>query len=351
ALRCYGFASPASAKSPLQSRTKRQLWFSAWLGSALVAFNLQILVWSHTGVSDMLLTGCMGTAMLCFFLGYASQNKPQHQHFLTLPRPWYLAFYLLISLAVLTKGPVGIVIPGLVIIAFLVYVGQFWAVVKEAQIITGGAIFLLITLPWYILVSLENSDYLASFFGYHNFERFTEVVNGHNAPWYFYFLVILVGFLPYSVYLPWGIVRLKFWRPSFWRRQPRSAQLSLFAMFWLVIIFAFFTLAVTKLPSYTLPLIPAAAIIVALLWSEQLTQSEPELKRPTRPSLLWSGILNILLMVAVAIALGIGPGLIGYDPAAPNLGTLFADTKLHRLGAAIWMSAAVGSIIVLLKNK
>ncbi len=338
-LKRYGFATPAMVKQGSGTRPQRQRWISAWLGSALVALNIQTLVWAHIGVSDMLLSGCMGCAILCFFLGYC--QKQGGGGWFTWPRAWYLAFYILISLAVLTKGPVGVVIPGIVIIPFLLYVGRLWEVVKEAGLVVGSLIFSLITIPWFVLVSLRNPDYIDSFFGYHNFERFTDVVNNHSAPWYFYFLVVLVGFAPHSIYLPKAILRLQFWRPSFWRKQPRSAQLSLFALFWFTAIFLFFTVAVTKLPSYTLPLLPAASILVALLGSEELTKVRQQHQAKPSWSLLISNLINILFLCVLGAALFYGPNFIGYDPAAPNLGKLFEQSGIPIVGGMIWLVTAL----------
>ncbi|PMB37666.1 glycosyltransferase, partial [Fischerella thermalis CCMEE 5319] len=270
-------------------------WLTAGVVAAVMALNPEMIVWGRTGVSDMLLTGCIGSALLCFFLGYASQEKSGiadreqggHGEYHTphtphtpptvpnphLPKKWYLACYVLIAGAILTKGPVGIVLPGLIISGFLLYLGKFREVMREMRLLLGMLIILVLSLPWYVLVTWRNGwNYINSFFGYHNIERFTEVVNGHTAPWYFYFLVVLLGFAPYSVYLPLSMARLKFWQRKYWCSQERSQQLGLFAFFWFVSIFGFFTIAVTKLPSYVLPLMPAAAILVGLLWSDLLKE-------------------------------------------------------------------------------
>ncbi|HAX90299.1 MAG TPA: hypothetical protein DCY91_29685, partial [Cyanobacteria bacterium UBA11370] len=57
---------------------EHQRWLSAWIGAALIALNPQTIVWARTGVSDMLLSGCMGTALLTFFIGYAQTKKTSH---------------------------------------------------------------------------------------------------------------------------------------------------------------------------------------------------------------------------------------------------------------------------------
>ncbi|MGA1625125.1 MAG: glycosyltransferase family 39 protein [Prochlorothrix sp.] len=260
---------PSTAPSNTSSRTSntsRSTWLAVWIGTAVMACNGEMMAWGRTGVSDMLLTGCMDGALLCFFGGYGAKHGKDR---------WYAAFYTCIGLAILAKGPVGIVVPGLIIIPFLLYTGQFLAVLKESRLIPGLIWIALITVPWYVLVIQANGQaYIDSFFGYHNFERFTQVVNQHSAPWHFYFWVVLLGFAPWSLYLPLvlGRLRLGHWRR--WQATPRQEHLGLFAGFWFLGIFLFFTIAVTKLPSYVLPLMPAAAILVALGWQEWLRPSD-----------------------------------------------------------------------------
>ncbi|EHC08674.1 ArnT family glycosyltransferase [Fischerella thermalis] len=368
-------------------------WLTAGVVAAVMALNPEMIVWGRTGVSDMLLTGCIGSALLCFFLGYASQEGSEigdreqggHGEYHTphtpptvpnphLPKKWYLACYILIAGAILTKGPVGIVLPGLIISAFLLYLGKFREVMREMRLLLGMLIILVLSLPWYVLVTWRNGwNYINSFFGYHNIERFTEVVNGHTAPWYFYFLVVLLGFAPYSVYLPLSMARLKFWQRNYWCSQERSQQLGLFAFFWFVSIFGFFTIAVTKLPSYVLPLMPAAAILVGLLWSDLLkehrlskqtdilTSHTPRramarlyITSPTPPlpsSLLWTGWVNVIFVSAIAVALFYVPRLLGADPAAPQFRQMLQQSGLTTLGSVIWLVCAVVLAVVILRRR
>jgi 4-amino-4-deoxy-L-arabinose transferase-like glycosyltransferase len=379
-LRYFGFATPAMAQSPQQATTQRQLWLSAWIGAALVAFNVQTLAWARQGVSDMLLSSCMGMALFCFFWGYANQlsvtsdqlpviseefrskyfplsplSSPtpplSHSPTLLLPNRWYLGFYILSALAVLTKGPIGIVIPGLIIISFVFYVGKLREVLQEMRVIIGGLIFLAICVPWYILVTLKNGDaFINSFFGYHNVERFTSVVNNHSAPWYFYFLIVLGLFAPWSIYLPVAIARLHFWKRSFWKRQSRQAHLGLFALIWFVDIFVFFTISVTKLPSYVLPLIPAAAILVSLVWSEELSRSFDE-KYPKRNAGFKSSIIfNIILLIILSVACFLIPSLVGSDTAMQYLSELIKQSGVPLWGGTIWAIAAIASSILFIKS-
>ncbi|MBC6417706.1 MAG: glycosyltransferase family 39 protein [Prochloron sp. SP5CPC1] len=341
ALMSFGFYTLLATQD---NKSKPKSFLLPCIGAALIALNSQTIVWARTGVSDMLLTSCMGISLLSFFLGYTFKDNITKKSW---EAPfWYLVCYIFLALSVLTKGPVGIVLPGLIIISFLLYTGNLTKVIKEMEIIKGLIIFMVMTLPWYILVIRQHGwDYINSFFGYHNFQRFTEVVNGHGASWYFYFLVVLVGFIPWSIYLPVAILRVKFWHRSWWCQQPRGSQLSLFAFFWFSGIFIFFTIAVTKLPSYTLPLLPASAILVALFWSEAISTANP--KRSMNRGLLISCVVNVIVLVILAIFFLKSPNFIGYDPAAPNLAELVALSGIPLRTAIIWGATAIAIALVL----
>lgn len=323
-------------------------WRKAVWGAAMVAFCGEMLAWGRVGVSDMLLNACMGCSLLCFFHGYAqSDNKPGRGI-------WYFAAYTWAALAVLTKGPIGLVLPGLIILAFLIYIGQFWTVLREMQIFGGLFWIFVITIPWYVLVIQANGDaYIQSFFGYHNFERFTRVVNNHGAPWYFYFLVVLVGFAPWSIYLPPALYRLRFWQWQRWRSSPRQAHLGIFAFFWFIGVFGFFTIAVTKLPSYVLPLMPAAAILVALYGQEEWTENTVSAGKhldhhsPKR-SLFWRIFPWINVGFLVILTLGFLLGTIWLqwikDPAMPNLPKDLDESGLLWRGGIILLITTIATI-------
>ncbi|NEP43210.1 MAG: glycosyltransferase [Okeania sp. SIO2H7] len=385
----------------------------------MIALNPETIAWGRIGVSDMLLTGCMCSALFAFFIGYASQadnhqisqvNHPQKQKnqqpknskilskkfssrqnknqlsIATKPHKinrWYLAFYILISLAVLAKGPIGIVLPALIIGSFLLYVGKFVQIWEEINIFRGSLIFFTITLPWYSLVTLVNGkEYIDSFFGYHNFERFTKVVNHHGAPWYFYFLVVLIGFAPWSIYLPIAIAKTKFWQRRYWCNKPRNEQLSLFAFFWFICIFIFFSVSATKLPSYVLPLMPAAAILIGLLWSDIIINRDlvpshtnkiandststfntsnnsvqPVAKFKRNNSKLISHFLsasivaNIIFLVILAIGIIFSFNWLDRDPAMPYFPELIRESGLLTRGGLILITAAVVVGFLLVKKQ
>lgn len=347
----WRFGPPTSlGQSHLRSRPTihqqdlaRSSWVSAWLGAAIFVFNPYTFFWGRVGYSDMLLNACLGGALLAFFFGYAHPERQVQVR-------WYLICYTLIALAVLTKGPVGIVLPGLIIGCFLLYLGKGWEVLREMQVLPGALIVLGLTVPWYVLVILANGRaYIDSFFGYHNLERFTSVVNQHSGPWYFHILVVLVGFIPWSVYLPAAIARIQVLNRRNWQAQPRSSHLGLFALVWFLVVLSFFTIAATKYFSYVLPLMPVAAILIALLWSDQITQAQTA--NPERPKILLSNLFNLGLFLALAVVSIYSPNWLGDDPSMPDLGLRLQQTHLPVLGAVVWVASAIAGGVLLLRRR
>lgn len=363
-LRQCGFASPSMLK---HTHFQRHLWISAWIGAAILALNAFFIAWARTGVSDMFLAASMTMGLLSFFLGYARGGSREQGagsreaednpiKFMILPHNrWYWAFYVFSALAVLAKGPVGIVLPIVIIGAFGLYVGKFWQILREIGIITGSLLFLAIALPWFVLViSANGSKYVDVFLGYHNLQRYTSVVSSHPGPIYYYVLVILLGFLPWSVYLPLAIARLRPQQRDFWRSTPRSAQLGIFCLVWLAVIFIFFSLSSTKLPSYILPLTPAAAILVTLLWSGRmgvdLISNRVEKKSKPDRGFVISAIVNIVILLILAVGSFLSPQLIGKDPATPYVAQVLQLSGLPVVSALIWGMGAIACILLLLKK-
>jgi 4-amino-4-deoxy-L-arabinose transferase-like glycosyltransferase len=341
-----GEKSHPHEESPISNTPSLQWhsWLVASLGAAMVALNPMTLFFGRTGYSDMLLSACMGGGLLAFFIGYA---QPERR---TVQTRWYLAFYVLIALAVLAKGPIGIVLPGLIIGSFLLYVGKVREVLREILLVRGALIFLAISLPWYILVTLRNGQtYIDAFFGHHNFERFTSIVNQHWAPWYYQLLVAFVGFAPWSIALPIAIAQFPVFQRRKWLKSPRKAQLGLFALFWVVVILTFFTISVTKYFSYTLPLMPGAAILVALWWSDQIVQVQ--VFHQTNKRLKLVSFLSIALFVLLTAASFYTPSLLGNDSSMPNLGALVNQANLSPIGTVIWGTSAIAGIVLLLRRQ
>lgn len=249
------------------------------------------------------------------------------------------------AIAFLAKGPIGVLLPGLVIFGFLLYVGQFKAVVlQETPWLRMIAIFTLIAAPWYLLAAQANGmEFLGTFFGFSNFQRFTNVLYRHAGPWYFYLPWCVILLLPWSLFLPLAIARLQIWRRKAWLTSPREQQLGLFCLFWVVLILLFFSSAATKLAGYILPFVPGGAILISLcaaeLWGKAQQTPSP-LHR--WPFLVTFGVNGFLLFV-MAIAAYISPQLVANDPATPDFESLLRASGLPLIFSGI---LALGAIAV-----
>ncbi len=318
-----------------------RLWLGACVGGGMMALNPAWIAWARTGVSDMYLSAMFTIALIAFFIAYA--GKPIHKRY------WYWGFYLAIALAVLSKGPVGIVLPVLIVGTFLWYVGQLRSTLKEMQLLQGLAIIAVVTLPWFVAITqVHGQEYINNFFGYHNIQRYTSVVSNHPGPWYYFFPVIFVGLIPWSSYLPLAIARLEFWKRRYWQKQGRQQQLGLFCLFWLGTVFIFFSLSSTKLPSYILPSMAAGIILIALLWLEQL--SPGAINKKSTPFII-STVIYILFLVALAIASFIAPSLLGDNPLTPGIEAALQNSGLLLRGSWLWAITSLMTLILLTKKQ
>ena len=220
--------------------------------SAALAFALSplVLLWSRMAVSDALFSALLGAALLLFWWRYAGA------------RAWW-AGWLLLGLAVLAKGPVAVVLVALTLLLFAGLQRDGRGLVQRLRPRPGLLITAAVALPWYGLELLvEGRPFLQSFFGYHNLQRFSGVVNNHLQPWWFFGPVLVVASLPFSPLLLAGL-----WRHLRWPAPADGApaqSLGRFAGCWLLAVLLFFTVAATKLPSYWIPATPAAGLLIAL---------------------------------------------------------------------------------------
>lgn len=242
-------APPLAALVPLASALAAALAF---------ALSPLVLLWGRTGVSDALFTATLATSLLLCWRTYAD------------PRSHWWSPWPVLALAVLTKGPVALVLVALTLLLFAWIQADGATLRRRLRPLKGLSLAALLALPWYGLVLLrEGRPFWDSFFGYHNLQRFTAVVNHHLQPWWFFGPILLVASLPVTPLLLLGLgralgPRLLGLRPL--RPQPLAPALSLnrFAACWLLAVLAFFTIAATKLPSYWLPATPAAGLLILL---------------------------------------------------------------------------------------
>ncbi|MCM8797084.1 MAG: glycosyltransferase family 39 protein [Candidatus Omnitrophica bacterium] len=164
-----------------------------------------------------------------------------------------ILFFIFSALAVLAKGPLGLLIPLLTITIFLILTRRI-KLLFSGYILLGVVIFLVIALPWYILMTAKYGwAFLQEFFYNDHYRRLVEAEHPGNDTWYFYPLTMLGCMFPWTLFLAASLVYL------FWRIKRGDASY-LFIFSWIISVFLIFQSAHSKLTSYILPLFPALAL-------------------------------------------------------------------------------------------
>ncbi len=300
--------------------------------SAALAFALGplMLVWGRTEVSDALFTATLASSLLLAWRSYAAQRGP-----------WWPC-WIVLALAVLSKGPVALVL-------FALTFGLFWLLGAEGERLqrrlrplAGLALTLGLAVPWFALALLrEGKPYWDSFFGYHNLQRFSRVVNNHHQGHGYFLAVLVLASLPFT-----PLLLLSLRRVLLQARRPLAVSLSLgrFAAAWLLAVLLFFSLSATKLPSYWLVATPAAALLVALAPVKvglpvPGTLEQPPSQAGLRMAMAASSALLVLISAALALAPGWLPLI--HDPTLPGLAAALDRSPWLHLGAAVTLASAL----------
>jgi len=282
------------------------------VASLSFALSPLLIVWSRTAVSDALLCGNLGISLLLFWRRMASNKKEN------CISPWVF-----LGLAILTKGPVAFVLALLTISSFL-FVQKDWRdLLDKIKPKRGLLITVLLSLPWYVLELIkEGKPFWDSFFGYHNFQRYTSVVNNHAEPIWFFLYVMVIGSLPFTPFLFHGIFEaFKDLKTSFKKNCIPSESLFIYCLCWLGSVFIFFSISATKLPSYWLPAMPAVAILTSYSYTKLQNQKKVF-------SSLW--VINLFILLGLSIAFFLSNIWLNAinDPEMPNLASNLLSTGI-----------------------
>jgi 4-amino-4-deoxy-L-arabinose transferase-like glycosyltransferase len=188
---------------------------------------------------DMGLAFFLSAAMFAFALGH------------------FRLFWAACALAVLSKGLVGIVLPLGAVGAYLLLKRDF-SLIARMRPVTGPLIFLAISAPWFVAVSLANAEFAHFFFIQEHFQRFTTRMHGRYQPAWYFIPILAFGLAPWLLLLgsslkagvPANLLRKSAFDPK------------LFLLVWVVLLFAFFSASSSKLPSYVLPMFPPLAVLL-----------------------------------------------------------------------------------------
>lgn len=305
-----------------------------WSGLAMTSC-LMFGVVSRAATPDAYLVLSIGLALWAYVRSvpqvWNSEMPTAHLGAL-LPGTWrdWLMLYGAMGIAVLVKGPIGVLLPGCTIGLFVILmrfrqrpltaskgwihngISVPWRVFCRMHPALAIAVVLLVAGPWFALVGWKtNGQFLSEFFGTHNVGRFLHPMENHRGPIWYYIPITLVGFFPWSVFsIP---VTLDVIRRL--RRPELFSPAHLFLACWAGVMMGFFSVASTKLPSYVLPAYPALALLTGA-WVADWVQGRESIW-PRWPVVSWS----IFAFVGAGILI-----------AVPLLGLNFGgETLAHRV--------------------
>src|SRR5437867_1189764 len=198
----------------------------------------------------------------------------------------YLGMFAAIAGGVLTKGPIGAVLPAMTIACFLTLRQEWWRA-RGLPWVKGTVLFFAIAMPWYVAVSMANPEFVRYFFVHEHLARFGTTVHRHRGAWYYYLAVAAAGLLPWSLFLPRHLFRRRRTSeplPILLRQEAPALLWS-----WVLTGLLFFSVAQSKLPLYILPLFPAAALLLASMIDHDLREG-PTLAIFFWPSMLLAGL-------------------------------------------------------------
>ena len=269
---------------------------------------------------DMPLAALLTAAFCTFLLGVREPPGTRR-------RLWLYGFYAATALAVLAKGLVGIVIPALVVGAWIAILGE-WRLPREIHLRSGILILFAIAAPWHILVSQANPEFARFYFIHEHVERYFTTVHERYKPAWFFLPVLVAGMYPWSALLP-HVLREAF--SGLWRER-RQRWETWFLLLWAWLPFGFFSVSRSKLVPYILPVLPPLALLLgcwlARAWDRSL--------RPARSMLLLLMALAVVFAVGLAVLPRLSPDSVSVKSAVAQLGLGF-----YAIAGAVLLAGAL----------
>ncbi|MCI0568865.1 MAG: glycosyltransferase family 39 protein [Acidobacteria bacterium] len=246
----------------------------------ILATSLEYFWYSRTAVTDLPLTFCVTLSLVAFYRALEGWGSP---------RLWYPVAFAAAGGAALAKGPVGIVLPGLVAVCYLILTGRIRELVRIPWV-TSLLAFLLVAAPWFLAVSLRHGQlFWNDFIVNRNIQRYTSTIHRHPGPFYYYLPILVVGLFPWGALFPFAVGEaVADGLRSLRDKNRRTAYL----LCWILLPLVFFSFAGSKLPSYLLPCFPAMAILTAEIWRKVLEE-------PGSPRRRFWGIACLLALFPV----------------------------------------------------
>ena len=327
-----------------------------WAGICL-ATTLMFTVAARAATPDAPLIFFVAAGMwvfVCFSFPKSEEETSAESTYY--PQRWWQValLYGVLGLAVLSKGPVGLVLPTAIIGMFLLimrlpaaepsstwlawfaslvrpfYPLHFLRTVWFMRPILAIAACAIVALPWYVWVAARDFRWIEGFFLEHNLNRAVTAFEGHSGPPVYYLLAICVGFFPWSVFFSPLLVDLT----RQLRSQSKHHASLVFCCCWVGVWLGAFSIAQTKLPSYITPLYPGLALLTGVFVSRAVAGQVQLSPRWFDFTFGLTAVIGILMAAGLAVAAGI------FLPGEQLLALLGGVLLVGGIAAWVWKSKA-----------
>lgn len=265
--------------------------------AAMVGTSLAFLAAGQYVNHDMMVATWISIAIGSFAMALMSSGKAS---------PWLARLgFVACGLGILSKGLIGIVFPGMVLLIWLVWTRQLKKIIYLPWF-SGLTLLGLIALPWFIVTEQRFPGMLNYMFGLHHFQRFTGSAFNNNEPWWFYLASLVVLFFPWVFFsLAQLLSPIKSKQIAAAVTTPHSETSSLppglisLCWIWVVSIIGFFSIPAAKVIGYALPVIPPLAILAVAGWQQVMGHRSQERK-------LFIGICATNIVIALVLTIAVG---------------------------------------------
>ncbi|MGZ4968262.1 MAG: phospholipid carrier-dependent glycosyltransferase [Methylobacter sp.] len=277
----------------------------------------------HANSLDMGVSSLLIIAVGALTLAQSERHLPKQE------RNWMLLAWAALAGATLSKGLIGLVLPGGAVVLYTLW-QRDWALWRHLHLGKGLLVYLLIAAPWFIAVSYANPEFPHFFFIHEHFERFTSDVHGRTKSNWYFFAVFAIGAMPWLFSSINGLIK----PPFSWRAESGKFEASRLLWVYAIFVFFFFSISHSKLPGYILPMFPALALLVG----ENMSK---------RRHFIADGIIAIVLAAIIFIF------FIWQADNTAKIGRLASHLMLFRpwIIATAFLAAAAGIATLLFKDK
>ena len=281
-----------------------------------------IIAFSRGASTDMQLAAPLAIGLLGWYAWYETDSKF-----------WLYDIYFFTGLATLAKGPVAPFL-AMVIIGAFALLRKEWSIIRRSFWWPGVVLYFAMVLPWFIAVQHQNPTFFREFFLEHNLERFATDRYQHQQPFWYYFAVVILAMMPWSVVAVRALADGIFTSLSEWRaRHSKNSKpcgnctgdaFPEFLVLWALIPILFFSCSKSKLPGYILPSLPPIAILTG---DYLFRRRQPGLNR-------WLVVGHAVLCGAMTMAAFLLPWFVAHGSQIPPVRALLA-AFLAAVGATL----------------